>query len=262
MAEITMPGMLLTGDHASRPAAGDVGKGTLYSCTDHSLVYQTTDGATWDTWATLGGGIPATIFDAAGDLIVASAADTAARLAIGAAGGAVSRINGAVAWNSGTSNPGSAAAGDRYWRTDLGQEIYFDGTRWVTTTLYREPFGIANGMNGITAETSIGRMAPWATTFDLWLDALYTTTYVATTNNGTNFWGLVIQKAAADDTKTTIASFNTSADTVNNWTQRRTAIGASYVAASFREIDLHATPTLSPGAMFWAAAVSYRLIVP
>lgn len=45
---------LLTGDHASRPAATAVPEGSLYSCTDHDLVYQS-DGATWSTWATVGG---------------------------------------------------------------------------------------------------------------------------------------------------------------------------------------------------------------
>lgn len=39
--------------HANRPAATAVPSGTLYSCSDHSLVYQS-DGATWSTWATLG----------------------------------------------------------------------------------------------------------------------------------------------------------------------------------------------------------------
>lgn len=38
------------------------------------------------TWATDASGIPATIFDAKGDIIAASAADTAARLAVGANG--------------------------------------------------------------------------------------------------------------------------------------------------------------------------------
>lgn len=51
MATITMPGMLLKGDHASRPTASTVGKGTLYACSDHKLIYQTTDGSTWVTWA-------------------------------------------------------------------------------------------------------------------------------------------------------------------------------------------------------------------
>ena len=87
MAATTLPALLDTGDHASRPAASAVGTGALYSCTDHSLVYQT-DGSTWTTWATLGGGgIQQTLLDAKGDLVVASAADTAARLAVGTGNG-------------------------------------------------------------------------------------------------------------------------------------------------------------------------------
>lgn len=87
MAEITMPGMLLTGNHAGRPAANTVGSGTLYACSTHSLVYQS-DGASWATWLTATGSetLPATIFDAKGDIIGASAADTVSRLAVGADG--------------------------------------------------------------------------------------------------------------------------------------------------------------------------------
>jgi len=51
----TLPVVLQVGDHASRPAASAVGSGGLYSCTTHSLIYQT-DGSSWTTWATLGGG--------------------------------------------------------------------------------------------------------------------------------------------------------------------------------------------------------------
>ena len=39
---------LLDGTHATRPAATAVPAGTLYSCTDHALIYQS-DGATWAT---------------------------------------------------------------------------------------------------------------------------------------------------------------------------------------------------------------------
>ncbi len=49
----TLPVVLGTGIHASRPSASAVGKGGLYSCTTHGLVYQT-DGSSWTTWATLG----------------------------------------------------------------------------------------------------------------------------------------------------------------------------------------------------------------
>lgn len=81
----TLPVLLGTGTHASRPAATAVGAGGLWACSTHSLIYQT-DGATWATWATLGGTetLPVTIIDAKGDLIAGTAADTAARVAAGA----------------------------------------------------------------------------------------------------------------------------------------------------------------------------------
>lgn len=51
-------GHLLTGTHAARPAASAVPEGTLYSCTDHSLIYQS-DTATWATWLTAGTSVSA-----------------------------------------------------------------------------------------------------------------------------------------------------------------------------------------------------------
>lgn len=84
MADTTLPALLDTGTHAARPAASAVGSGALYSCTDHSLIYQS-DGSSWTTWASMtASGIEATIFDAKGDIIAATAADTASRLAVGA----------------------------------------------------------------------------------------------------------------------------------------------------------------------------------
>lgn len=53
MVATTLDGVMLTGNHAGRPAASAVAKGTLYSCTTHSLVYQS-DASSWSTWATLG----------------------------------------------------------------------------------------------------------------------------------------------------------------------------------------------------------------
>lgn len=55
VATITIPGMFLTGDHASRPAANAVGKGSLYACSTHTKVYQS-DGSTWSDWFAGGSG--------------------------------------------------------------------------------------------------------------------------------------------------------------------------------------------------------------
>jgi hypothetical protein len=54
MADATFPGMLLEGDHASRPAANTVGTGALYACSDHNLIYQS-DGSSWSTWSDVSG---------------------------------------------------------------------------------------------------------------------------------------------------------------------------------------------------------------
>lgn len=99
----TVAGILLTGVHGSRPASG-VSIGTLYSCTTHSLVYQTSDtGSTWTTWANLAGTgstttvATDTIWDAAGDLVQGTGADTAAKLTAGLSGQALISAGAAAA---------------------------------------------------------------------------------------------------------------------------------------------------------------------
>ena len=74
------------GTASGAPASGTVRVGDF--CIDQSgKVFVCTAAGSPGTWVELGsGGIPATIFDAKGDLIAASAADTAARLAVGSNG--------------------------------------------------------------------------------------------------------------------------------------------------------------------------------
>src|SRR5262245_36549670 len=74
--------------HASRPSASGLPNGTLYVCTTHSKIERVVSGA-WADYATLGGSGGAatdTIYDAKGDIVAASAADTAARLPVGTNG--------------------------------------------------------------------------------------------------------------------------------------------------------------------------------
>lgn len=87
---ITIPGMFLTGTHAARPAASAVGKGSLYACSDHKLIYQS-DGSSWTTWLDATGTGSASvatdaIWDTKGDLAVGTGANTAAKLVVGANG--------------------------------------------------------------------------------------------------------------------------------------------------------------------------------
>jgi hypothetical protein len=79
---------VLSGTTAARPAASSVPAGTLYASSTDGVVYQSS-GSAWGTWLAA----PTTpsvasdaIFDAKGDLIAGSAADTGARLPVGTNG--------------------------------------------------------------------------------------------------------------------------------------------------------------------------------
>lgn len=76
----TVAGILLSGDHASRPAASAPPVGSVYSCSDHDLIYVTT-GSVWNTWATLGGTVPA--FGDSSDITSSAPGDTVAAGATG-----------------------------------------------------------------------------------------------------------------------------------------------------------------------------------
>ena len=85
-----------TADAHDASAISIADAGALYTATDVEAALAEVMGAV------SGGGIPATIFDAQGDLIVASAADTAARLALGASGTVLTSNGTTAAWAAAT----------------------------------------------------------------------------------------------------------------------------------------------------------------
>jgi hypothetical protein len=130
---------LLTGTHAARPAATAVPEGTLYACADHGLVYQS-DGAAWSTWATLGtaAAIPASLLDAKGDLIAASAADSAARLPVGPNGHVLTADSAqttGIKWAAAAGGGGGAAATVPKIRTGATANRYYPASAITATAL-------------------------------------------------------------------------------------------------------------------------------
>lgn len=99
----TLPVLFATGIHSARPAASAVGSGGLYSCTTHSLVYQT-DGSSWTTWATLGtAGAIVDPMTTRGDIIYRDAANVTTRLAAGSTPGDVLTTDGTdISWDTPT----------------------------------------------------------------------------------------------------------------------------------------------------------------
>lgn len=242
------------------PAAAAASQVKLYAKAD-GLLYSKDDAGV-ETLVSSGvaaGVATDALWDAAGDLAVGSGANTAAKLVIGAAGGFVSRINGVVAWNSGTSNPGAAAAGDRFWRTDLTTEIFYDGTRWLSIDKIRvgsnlHIFSTAN----VSATTS--PYERWGVPYldggsDLWLERVTVDFFIgggATALGASHNWALVY-KAGRDntlntlDTQTTI-TINSGSSAVDR--QSTVAVGAllnNGTAHDFLQLDV--TKTGTPGTL-------------
>ncbi len=74
--------------HSNRPAAAAVPAGTIYACTTHSKLEQSSGSAWSDYFAGGGSGSVATdtIWDTKGDIVAASGADAASKLAAGSNG--------------------------------------------------------------------------------------------------------------------------------------------------------------------------------
>jgi hypothetical protein len=218
-----------------------------------------------DIWPVdLGGGsgelvASSTLWDAAGDLAVGSGADTATKLTLGSVGSALARINGAVAWNGGTSFPGSKATGDRFYRSDLGMEFYWDGTRWVSVQLFAMEATTGDSEYASNpADAIIRRMVPVSLgTRDIWLVDFRAWVTTGGPNDGSNYYTYTIFDHASTD----LGHFNTSGDTAGTGYSKNVSLGVVHDATTAGHfLFLYRAKTGSVGTWRITAVVTYRVI--
>jgi hypothetical protein len=219
-AKATLPIVLQTGIHSARPAAADVGKGGLYSCTTHSLVYQT-DGSSWTTWATLGGAYTSS------------------------------------PWSSGTSMPGSPATNQRITRTDLGLDFFYNGTRWLSTELFSESF--SSPALSVFPTTTSGTLLflPTSGIFDYWVERFVIVTQTAATNDGSNYW--TVQVTRYPSATNVGGNALTNADTVNVPTRHVVTVGA-LTGTSDPMLLQAMVKNGSPGSLYCLSTMQYRVV--
>jgi hypothetical protein len=241
-------------DEGAAPATPATGKVRVYAKTDGSA-YQKDDAGTETGLAGGGGGAVATdaIFDAAGDLVVGSGANTATRLALGNVGGLLGRINGVVAWISGTSFPSPAAAGDLFHRTDLSPALWrYDGTRWLSVQRYRTEVPVAAAQT--TGGATVGYLPMWQSEYGVWLIDFRGVLYVATTNDGSKYWTINLRKWSD---ASVIATANTQSQAPSTDLIKDVAIGA---VSTENVLYIDSTKTSTPGAFYPLMGVTYQLI--
>ena len=115
MADTTLPGVLLTGDHASRPAANAVATGTVYACSTHDLIYQS-DGSSWSTWSDVSGASGG-VLTTQGDILYRDGSGLQ-RLAIGTASEVLTVNAGATAPEWAAAGGGGGTASPFWWHSD------------------------------------------------------------------------------------------------------------------------------------------------
>jgi hypothetical protein len=248
-------------DLADNPSSG---QRRLAVGTDHLLYLVDDAGVATEVGSGSGGDVATdAIWNAAGDLAVGTGSDTAARLAIGNAGAVLARINGAVA----------SATGDRFFRTDLGMEFYYDGTRWVSMQLHH----ILTEFHNVGATTAYS--APSDSTggsgylkfgvpalsggSDLWLVGLTTQFLVAggTALSGSHKWVGVFSKRPTGNTNTTLITVTIDSGSSSVWRTDTQAIGALLNNGTTHYVfDFSMTKTGTPGPIFALTDLTYRIV--
>lgn len=243
------------------PAASIV---RIYAKSD-GLLYSKDDAGVETLVSGGSGGSVATdaIWDAAGDLAVGSGANTAARLAIGNAGGHLSRINGTVQWDSRTSMP-TAATGDRVYRSDLNGVWYYNGSIWLSENAHEMAFPLATAPP-LSATGVLHRMIMPAALggSDVYLAACLTSFYVAggTALSASHKWVGTLSKANTAGASS-LGTITIDSGASDQWRPAATITinAAADIASNYVALEINWVKTGTPGNLYANCSLAYRTI--
>jgi hypothetical protein len=150
--------------------------------------------------------------------------------------------------------PPSPVTNDLFFRTDVSQLCYYDGTRWLTVTEY-EATPVHNTAQPYSAPQTVG-LYPEHPAYIRLVTALIVSYAVVAPNNGSNYW---VMRLIRQDTGAAITSdLSTALATAGVWTSG--ALGTSLQPAY--PIGVAVAKVGSPGNLFVAPTIRYRLIIP
>jgi hypothetical protein len=157
-----------------------------------------------------------------------------------------------------TAFPGTPVTNDLYFRSDYGEWFYYDGANWLSCQTYTMTIAPGDAFTTLTANNASflrGAIPRYGITSDIFLLDAHGPAAVLTTNDGTKYWTLTITKYPAGST---VATWNTSADTVNAWNNHKVAInallGVNYV------LEVGAVKTSTPGSLLTAVSITFKLV--
>lgn len=152
---------------------------------------------------------------------------------------------------SGTSMPGTPAANDRFFRTDLGLLCYYDGTRWLTLNEY-----------SVNSETGTEATSGWAavkTGFDKYVTRVQWAFNLSKAHSVTSYCTLTASIGSASvscltQNISTTGSVITSSGAPTTASANTSGGGSITIAST-------STGTVTASSCSWNVTVYYRLII-
>jgi cytoskeletal protein CcmA (bactofilin family) len=175
------------------------------------------------------------------------------------------QLNGVTVLENATSFPGSPLTNQRCFRTDLGLEYFYDGTRWLSVQIFSVALTLlpstrtGNSLSATTTNVLIGPHPDNSS--DVYITTIVGVGAVQTTNNSTNYWQMT---ARTRTTTTTNGSTNTSDTklwTAGNLGPFTATVNAVVTRANYFDVLVDFTKVSSPGnLLFETATLNCRLI--
>lgn len=168
----------------------------------------------------------------------------------------------ASAINGGVAFPGSPATGDRFWRTDLGMEFYYNGTRWLSSQLFiqhTDPF--TDSPLTATDTFSASSPAPTAVGSDIWLEKTVTQFLVGvgTALGASHKWVGSFTKSPTGDTDTAVITVNIASGASSAWRTDSQTIGALMNSGTLHfAFKWGWVKTGTPGNLYARSLIYYR----
>lgn len=168
--------------------------------------------------------------------------------------------------DSGTSFPSSPTTGRRRFRTDLGLEFFFDGTRWLSSELFVATDSASDGLvpfsttpitGGRFQNPGLGRG------LDAWIESIAVVFFVAaggTALGASHKWVGVSDKRDAANAATTITTHNIDSGASATWRNSVVASGTVWSVSSHYAGHIVWTRTGTPGNLYAMTTFNCRLI--
>ena len=155
----------------------------------------------------------------------------------------------------GTSFPAVKATGDRYFRTDLGMEFYYDGTRWLSTQLFTSTSNVETSSGSfyiVLSATQASAMRcplPVMPGSDIYIDKVSMVGYVSSGGSalsGSHKWTATFNKIDATNTATSLGTAALDSGNSQNWRYMTLTVGA-VLGGTYTHLRLDMAKAGTPG---------------